>query len=47
MLQLLVADAEEPNEEDAEAEQYDSIIPPYCTSCSKVSLVSAIPLINR
>jgi len=50
MLQLLVGDAEErrkSNEEDAAAELYGSLIPPYRTSCSQVSLASAIPLINQ
>jgi len=50
VLQLLVGDAEEregPNEEEVAAELYDSLIPPYRTSCSQVSLASAIPLINR
>jgi hypothetical protein len=50
VLQVLVGDAEdreEPNEEDIAAELYDSLIPPYRTSCSQVSLASAIPLVNR
>jgi hypothetical protein len=50
MLQLLVGvgeDRQEPSEADIAAELYDSLIPPYRTSCSQVSLVSAIPLINR
>ena len=50
MLQVLVGDAEdpeEPNEKDIAAELCDSLIPPYRTSCSQVSLASAIALVNR
>jgi len=50
MLQLLVGDAEdreEPSDEDVAAELYNSLIPPYQTSCSRVTLASAIPLVNR
>jgi hypothetical protein len=50
MLQLLVGveeDRQEPSEDEIAAELYDSLIPPYRTSCSQVTLVSAIPLINR
>jgi len=49
MLQLLVGDAEEredPNEDGA-AGLNNSLIEPYRTSCSQVTLASAIPLINR
>jgi hypothetical protein len=49
MLQLLVGDPEEredPNEDDT-SELYDKLIPPYRTSCSQVSLASAISLVNR
>jgi hypothetical protein len=50
LLQLLVGCTEErqgPHEEEIAAELYDHLIPPYVTSCSKVSLASAISLINR
>jgi hypothetical protein len=50
MLQLLVGDAEdrqERNEDEGAVELYNSLIPPYRTSCSQVSLAFAIPLINR
>jgi hypothetical protein len=46
LLQLLVGHTEEHQEQD-EPGLYDHLVPPYITSCSKVTLASAIPLINR
>lgn len=49
LLQLLVGRTEErqePHEEDIAAELYEQQMPPYVTSCSRVTFTTAIPLIN-
>jgi hypothetical protein len=48
MLQLLAGDAEDREElNEGDVAEDNSLIPPYRTSCSQVTLASAIPLVNR